>query len=279
MWIHADVANLTTIPVPGPPDIVQVTAAPPSSGTGYILNGKFVIPMPLDLDFQVDSSSYILDGAGQLDGGDVSSQGFALLLARYPQYEHIYFNPLLTPENLDELVLDQSYGIVNGYYTQYTRCQTGRPGLVDAGQMPCATAVLGVNSRTVPSRPGYLITESIDISAYTQDCDGNPVGAREFMVYWKLLEVTETHDVAGAVAGTGAGLNTPALRYVNATNDEPPFWSVWLTTDDGATWCEVHLLEPVSMCVRGTAFRLAFKNTYAAKRYLAHFAVLFRADL
>jgi len=281
VWIHADLTNLTTIPVPGPPSILQVTSAPALSARGYIQNGKFVIPTPLDLDFVVDSTSYVLDGAGQIDGGDVSSQGFALLLARYPQYEHIYFNPLLIPANLDELVLDQSYGFTpaGGANTFYARCQAGRPGALDFGQMPNAVAVLPVNSTVTPPRPGLLLTEEIDISSYTLDCDGNPQGATEFLVYWKLLTVSETHDMAGAVEGLGAGENSPALRYVGVADDEPAGWAVWLTTDNGLTWCETHLLEPVSMCVRGTKFRLAFQNTSSVKRYLAHFAVLFRADV
>ena len=277
MWIHVDLTNQTTVP-PSVPSIVQV-ASQPDSGSGHTTNGKFVIPTPLDLDFIVDSTSYVLDGSREIDGGDVSSQGFALLLARYPQYEHVYFNPLLTDDHVDELVLDQSSGFVDGANTFYPRFQVGRSGLTDPGQMPTATAIMPVNSTTTPSRPGFLITDEIDISSYTQDCDGNTVGAVEFMAYWKLLDISVSDDKAGAVSGVSAGLNTPVLRTVGPTDDEPTDFTVYLSTDNGVTWCEVSLLEPMTMCERGTSFRLAFRNDSATKRYLAHFAVMFRADL
>lgn len=265
MWIHVDMTKHTKIPSAAP-DIVQVSGDPTVPVT---TNGKFIIPTPLDVDFVVDSSSYVLNGAGQVDGGDVSSQAFAQLLARYPQYENIYFNPLITASHIAEL--DMAFGFVSGVNTFYPRCQTS--------VMPNNTAILPLNATTTPDRPGLLVTDEIDISAYTLDCDGNPVGASQFMVYWKLLDFTVSHDIAGATIGTGAGLNTPALRQVATADDEPANFTVYMSTDAGSTWCPVGLLEPAAMCERGTSFRLAFRNDSTAKLYIAHFAVMFRADL
>jgi hypothetical protein len=278
VWLHVDLTNHTSIP-PTPPSIVQVAEPPLEGAQGHVTNGKFVIPVPLDMDFVVNANSYVLDPANQVDGGDVSSQGFAMLLARYPQYEHVYFNPLLTSDHVGELVVDRSFAVTTSKGVFYPRCQTGRSGMALAGQMPTATALLPVNETVSPERPGLLITTEIDISAYTEDCNGNPKGASEFMLYWKLLGATVTPDEAGASVGVAAGSNNPALRYTSTVDDEPSGFRVLLSTDNGVTWCEAGLLEPMTMCERGTTLRVAFWNESTEKRYLAHFAVMFRADL
>lgn len=280
MWTHVDLTNLATGALPL--QIVQVTGEP-LTGYGFTTNGKFVIPSPLGIEFPVDSSSYILDGGGAVDGGDVSSIGFAHLLARFPMYDHIYFNPLLTPAHLAELVTDDSFYLTDRTFDPphqyFPRLQTGRTVGIDAGQMPTATALLPVNTVSAEDRPGCLITTAIDISAFTLDCDGvTPLGASEFMVYWQFLDFSVSHDIA-ADAGVYSGENSPAVRAASKAADSPVGLSAYLSTDDGATWCEVRLLEPVSLRNRGTSFRLAFRNDSAQKLYLAHFAVMFRSDL
>jgi len=199
-------------------------------------------------------------------------------------YDYIYFNPLLTSDHLAELVLDNTFYLTDRDFDPphqyFPRFQAGRPtGSLPEGQMPTATALLPVNTVSAAERPGCLITTAIDISAYTLDCDGvTPLGASEFMVYWQFLNFSVSQDVA-ADAGIHSGENSPVLRAASKALDTPVGLSAYLSTDEGATWCEVRLLEPVSLCSRGTSFRLAFRNDSAQKLYLANFAVMFRSDL
>lgn len=267
---------------PPAPEIIQVQRVPVEGNQGAtIINGRYVLPMPLDVDFPINQDAYILDGAGEIDGNDVVSQGYAYLLAAYPQFGNIYFNPLLTSDHVGELVLDQSYHFrdktLDPPVDFYPRFQTGREnGVADDGQMPTHTALMPLNQAVTPNRPGLMITQEIDIGPYTLDCDGNEVGADQFMVFWKLYSFDETHDIA-ADAGALAGTNTPALRSVKETNPEPTYLSVYITTDDGANWCQVGLLEPVAFCAKSTKIRLAFRNDdpRGNKVFIAGFALLF----
>lgn len=265
---------------PAAPEIIQVQRVPSTGqANGTVINGMYAIPMPLDVDFPISTTSYILDGAGEIDGGDVVSKGYAALLASYPQFGNIYFNPLLTADHVAELVLDQSYHLRDKSLTPpadfYPRFQTGREaGVGDAGQMPTHTALVPLNTTTTPDRPGLLITDEIDIGPYTLDCDSIPVGTDQFLVFWKLYDFSETHDIA-ADYGAHAGVNTPAQRTLAETDQEPADFSVYITTDDGANWCQVGLLEPVAFCDKTTKVRLAFRNDGASKVFIASFALLF----
>ena len=61
---------------PNAPEIIQVQRVPIIGSVGAdVVNGKYVLPMPLDVDFPINQASYLLDGAGNIDGGDVVSQG------------------------------------------------------------------------------------------------------------------------------------------------------------------------------------------------------------
>lgn len=263
------------------PELIQVQPEPVEGAVGaIIINGKYAIPTPLGLDFPVTEADYVLDGAGNIDGGDVVSKGYAHLLLNNPQYQNVYFNPLLTSDHVAELVLDQSFAFIdrstdppNSFYARF---QTGREeGVPDDGQMPTHTAVLPLNTTTNPARPGFIITEEIDIGAYTLDCDSNPVGADEFMVYWKLYDFSVSDDYAGAIAGPLNGLNEPAIRSVSECEQEPTGFSVYLSPDDGDHWCQVGLLEPIAFCEKTTSIRLAFVNTSTSKVYIATYGVLF----
>lgn len=267
---------------PPAPQIIQVQRVPAEgAGGATIVNGRYMIPMPLDVDFPIDSTMHILDGAGEIDGLDVVSKGYAHLLAAYPQFGNIYFNPLLTADHVAELVLDQSYHLRDKTLTPpvdfFPRFQTGREsGVGDAGQMPTHTALYANNAAVTPDRPGLMITDEIDIGPYTLDCDLNEVGADQFLVYWKLYSFSETHDIAAdELVGAHGGVNTPAQRSLQETDQEPADFSVYITTDDGANWCEVGLLEPVAFCDKSKKIRLAFRNDSAGKVFIASFALLF----
>lgn len=268
------IVDLKTHLVDADPSIIQVEKAVPTGTDGEIpVNGKYVIPVPLDLDFPVDSSSYVLSG-GLVDGGDVTSTAFGYLLAQYPQYSHIYFNPLLLDEHVDEL--DEAGTWNDGTDTFTSRFQSGRRASAgaDTGNMPNNTALLPLNSSVSPSRPGLIVTDEIDLSPYILDCDGNPVGASQFMVYWKLFAFRVTEDIA-ADYGANAGSNEPAIRYLQETAPEPSSFAVYISTDNGSTWSEVGLLEPFEACAPALSVRLAFVNTSRQKRYLTHYALLF----
>lgn len=274
MRIHVDLKSH----VLGEPALVQVQKTP-EIGNATPINGKYILPTPDGVDFPVTSGDYVLDGSGHVDGSDLASKGFAQLLAKYPQYGNVYFNPLLTDDHVGELVLDQSVAFVDRTQDPpvsfYSRLQTGREsGGSDSGQMPTHTALLPQNDSVDPARPGLLMTDLIDIGPYTLDCGDNPVGASEFMVYWKLLGFSVTEDVAADV-GALAGTNEPAVRSVVEVDQEPDGFTAYLSTDDGANWCEVGLMEPVSFCDKSTQVRLAFKNTSSSKVYLASYALMF----
>jgi len=249
--------------------ITQVEQTP-AAGLPTAINGKFLVPLVDGADFPIDTTSYLLDGGGDVDGGDISSISFAHLLAQHPQFGHVYFNPLLTAAQVAELDLVFPYRDPTDPTSILTpRLQTGRGVGGTTGQMPTHTALLAVNASVTPPRPGLIVSEEIDIGPMTSN-----VGADEFMVYWKLLNFYVSQDVHSDYGGT-AGLNTPAMRYVYETDQEPLGFSVYITTDNGDHWSEVGLLETIAFCDKTTKFRVAFRNDSTSKVYLANFAVLF----
>lgn len=260
----------------GTPSIVQVEMDPqPGADGAVVINGKYTLPIVKGVEFPIDSTSYILP----INGGDVSSVSFAHLLASYPMFGTIYFNPLLTATSVDGLDLTATF---KQYFPPApdpvffpTRAQTGRSSLLpEPGQMPTHTALLPANNLVTPSRPGVLISKEIDIGPYTLDDLGNPVGADEFLLYWKILDFSVTDDVSSSFGAT-AGLNTPAQRSVLEVDQEPSGFSAYISPDDGDHWCEAGLLEPVAFCAKTTKIRLAFTSTARSKIFLASFAVLF----
>ncbi len=250
------------------PLITQVEKVPPIDMDGVtVINGKYLIPVAPGADFRVDDTDYVLDGSGEIDGGDVSSISYAHLLAAYPMFEFVYFNPLLTADHVGELDLTATFSDPPDTFP--TRAQTGRALGGDAGQMPTSTAVLKQNPTISPARPGMLISDLIDISAFT-----GGGGADEFMLFWKLYAFFTTDDVM-ADSGLLAGTNTPAHRLVAEVPQEPNDFLAYISVDDGTTWNEVGLLEPI-FTAASTDFRVAFRNNGTDERvYIATFGVLF----
>ena len=257
---------------------------------GVPINGKYVIPVVQGVEFPVDVYSHVVRDVGfgdVIDGDSVVSQSYAHLLAKYPLYETIYFNPLILPSHVNELDLTATF---SSEYTDQsglppvalpTRAQTGRYGGVD-GQMPTHTALLPENRTATPYHPGILITKNIDISAYTLGPDGiTPIGTDEFCVYWQLVGFTVSDDIASDY-GIHAGVNTPVIRRVVDVPQEPTSsemsdgMEVYMSPDDGLHWCLVNFLEPINFRDKTTSFRLAFVNySDTDKIYLASFAVMF----
>lgn len=249
----------------GDPQIIQVANDLAGSSTA---NGQFTIPM--FEAFDVDSNSFILDGAGNINGEDVVSESYARLLARYPQYDFVYFNPLITDDHVNELDLgttftDPANGNVFG-----TRAQTGRApgGALVSGQCPNNTSILPQNDSMTPARPGVLISDQIDISPFT-----GGAGADEFLVTWHLYDFEVTDDVYSTYGAT-AGQNTPAQRLIRDTEQEPADLEVYLSVGGGA-WTQVGRFEPLAFAAFADNFRIAFVNRGSTKLYLTSFAVLF----
>jgi hypothetical protein len=268
MRILADLGSLITT---GNPRIIQVERTPEDGVAGGTnINGKFAISVVKGVEFPIDAASKILE-AGDVDGKDVSSISYAHLLAMYPLLNNIYFNPLLTAANVDEIDFTAFFRDITtnppNVYMFPVRVQTGRPAAFaiagPAGQMPTQTAILPANVTTTPDRPGVLVTKEIDLSTYMPD------GADNFLVYWKLYGFTTTHDVAHGTT------NDPSIRTITESDQEPDDFKVYLSTDNGVTWCEAGLLEPVGFCDKSKKIRLAFVNRGTSKVFLATYAVLF----
>ena len=275
----------------GAPAITQVEGTPVAGAAGNTpINGKYVLPILDGVELAIDDSSYVLDGAGNVDGGDVSSLVAAHVLARFPMFGTIYFNPLLTDDHVGELDFSATFKILDLaapfgpsppedplYFP--CRLQTGRepigPGqTLDPGQMPTHTAILPLNEAADPPRPGMLISNTLNIGPYTLDSHGAQVGTDEFMLHWKLYSFTISQDEA-ADHGARAGENNPAIRYVQEVDQEPSGFRAYISPDDGENWCEVGLLDPVAFCDKTKAIRVAFRNDSTEKFYIASFAVLF----
>ena len=149
------------------------------------------------------------------------------------------------------------------------RLQAGREStLTQPGNYPTHTAILPVNSSVTPHRPGLLVTKEIDLTPYT-----GAAGTDEFCLYWRLCYFTTSDDHAGDYGI--AGDNTPAIRKIMETDQEPADFSVYISPDDGDHWCETGRLDPIAFTTKTTSIRLAFVNNSPKKIYLANFAVLF----
>lgn len=345
MRVYADFSTYLS-PGAGQSPVVQVEKVPVMGEEGRaVINGRFLLPMPLDVDFPIvgllsgaftsvtsagsssvylhcsanhglvmgaivtitgtgdydgrwpvssilsdtafeipvtfvvtrtgawQSGDYVVNAAGNIDGYDIVSQGMARLLAAFPMFGNIYFNPLLTADHVAELDFTSEFSDPSGNRFK-PRFQTGREPAGDSGVYPTHTALLPQNNLVTPARPGLMVTNAIDIGPYTLDCDNEEVGTDEFMLWWKLYEFDVSHDVTSNFGAT-AGLNEPAVRSVGEMDNEPAGFFAYLSIDGGANWCAVGLMEPVSFCTKTKSVMIAFKNTSDTKRYIASFALLF----
>lgn len=250
--------------------ILQVEKVPPE-GDLVPVNGKYVLPTPEGVSVHVFSDSIILPTS---DPNSVVGQAYAGLLAQYPQYENILFNPLLLDTDIDDLDLGGLFIDPVTLDEFPTRAQVGRGtgGPFTAGQAPTNTALLAENPGVplgAAPRPGMLITDTIDIGPLT-----GGVGADEFVVYWYLYDCSTSEDV-NANFGAQAGNNLPALRNVIEQDQEPADLQVYISINDGTTWVEVNRLVPTAFCNKGDLVRLAFRNNGTSKTYVAAYAVMF----
>lgn len=262
MRIIADFANN---------DILQVEKNPPE-GESVARNGTYNIPVPEGVKVAVESSSIVLPSS---DPSSVVFQSYAGLLAQFPQYENILFNPLIEASDIDDLdltgVLPEGAPVTA---THVSRFQVGRgtAGPLPPGNAPNSVALLEQNDTPGlgAEKPGVLVTDTIDIGPLT----GNQ-GASDFAVYWYIYDFETSTDVRSSF-GFFAGENDPAIRSVLEVDQEPSDLEVFISINDGANFIPVERLIPISFCDPGLLIRLAFKNTDSTKKkYLAAYALLF----
>jgi hypothetical protein len=236
----------------------------PEVGDSRPFNGKFAVPIPEMVAVDVTSSSYVLP----VDGGDVTSLAMANLLVEFPMYSNIVFNPLLTATDVADLDLTASFPNIPA---EATRAIVGRgTGVLPTGIVPNVVGVLPQNDRVTPSRPGILISDTIDIGPMTSSA-----GADEFMVWWKLYDLSTTDDVSSDFGAT-SGRNDPALRNLVEVDSEASGFEVWLSHDDGVTYTQMNRLTPTDFGTYGTLLRIAFRNTDTSnRRYVASYAIMF----
>lgn len=249
-------------------EILQVEKVPLVGETAAI-NGKYVLPTPEGVTVYVTPDSVVLPVS---DPNSVVGQAYAGLLAQFPQYENILFNPLLEDTDLDDLDFAATFTDPNTFDVFSPRASTGRGtgGPLTSGQAPTNTSLLPANDAVTPTRPGLIITDEIDVGALTMN-----VGADEFVVYWYLYDCSTTEDVRSSF-GALAGQNLPALRNVIETDQEPLDFQAYISTNGGASWVEVQRLVPVSFCDKAKTIRLAFRNNNTDQRkYTAAYAVMF----
>lgn len=240
--------------------ILQVEKTP-EIGDSSPFNGRYALPVPDGADFNISPTSYILPQ----DGGDVATLLAAALLAQYPMYTNIFFNFLLDNTDVAELSLTAT-----GPSGNSPRFQTGRSvGPAPLGQAPNTTALLPANDRVAPTRPGLIVTEITDIGPVTAGA-----GADEFLLWWHVWEMDTTEDVMSNFGGT-AGLNTPAIRNLTETDQEPGDLEVFLSHDGGTTWTATGRLQPTDLVTFDTDVQLAFRWSGSSKLYLGAYAVMF----
>ena len=252
-------------------EILQVEKNPPN-GTPVSRNGQYMVPIAEGVKVAVDSGSFVLPSA---DPNSVIARNFAGLLAQFPQYENVLFNPLIENVDIDDLdvagVLNEGSPVTASYTT---RAQMGRGtgGPLPSGNAANSVAILPQNDSLGAGfeRPGVLVTDTIDIGALT-----GGVGAMEFVVYWYIYEFSTSDDI-NTDFGLFAGQNSPAIRQAIEIDQEPTDFEVFISVNDGANFFPVERLIPISFCTPAKLIRLAFKNTNTlTKRYLAHYAVMF----
>lgn len=246
MRIHVDMASHML----GTPKILQVEKTPPL-GDLVPINGKYVIPVIEGSTVQVTPTTYVLP----VDGQDIYSQMYAELLAQYPMFRHIYFNPLLTAANASE------FDPTGGSFTAPIRAQIG--------SAPTRTAILPLNASASPAEGGFLLTNVIDLTTATAGA-----GADEFMVYWKIYEFDVSDDVF-ADSGALTGQNTPTIRSIKEVNQEPPGLTVRISNNDGLHWVTADRLRHATFYHKDYRLRVGFFNTGTEKIYLATYAVMF----
>lgn len=252
-------------------EILQVEKNPPN-GVPVSRNGQYMVPVAEGVKVAVEPDSFILPTS---DPNSVVARNFAGLLAQFPQFENILFNPLIEGTDIDDLdlsgVLNEGSPVTESHVSRF-QLGRGTGGPLPSGNAANSVALLAQNDSPGPGfeKPGTLVTDTINIGPLT-----GGVGAMGFAVYWYVYDFDTTTDVRSNF-GAFAGQNSPAIREALEIDQEPLDFEVFISINDGANFFPVERLLPVAFCNPGSLIRLAFKNTNSLrKRYLAHYGLLF----
>ena len=248
----------------------------PERGSETAFNGQYVIEIPEGASVQVGESPIIFPQSPSSITGEAAQQ----LLVRYPMYDHVLYNFFL--ENTDMGTVDLTAGTPTPTSANTTpslgaavsnpptsRCKMGRTsGAGPVGMAPNRLVILSRSFSKTTDVYGCVISKTIDITSY------NPVtpGTDEVLVWWRVAKLETSHDQN---TDYSAGANTPALTKLVEINQEPLDFTVWVSNDDGATWYNTPLLEPVDLINPGTDLRIAFVNMGDDPLYLLGYCILF----
>lgn len=250
-------------------EIVQVEKNPPN-GELVSRNGMYMIPIAEGVKVAATPTSFVVPTAGS-----VVFQNFAGLLAQFPGYENVVFNPLIEATDVDDVdptaFLNEGSPVTASYGPRF-QAGRGTGGPLVAGNAPNSVALLPQNETAGPGleKPGVLVSNTIDVGPFT-----GGMGATEFMVYWYVYQFSTTADV-NSEFGFTAGTNSPSIRQAIEVDQENADLEVFLSVNDGANFFPVERLLPISFCSPATLIRIGFKNTNPTlKYYLAHYALIF----
>jgi hypothetical protein len=81
-------------------------------------------------------------------------------------------------------------------------------------------------------------------------------------------------DVAGTAVGVTRNVNTPAIRSIVEIDQEPSWFDVYVSVDNGLNWQQVDRLVPVTFGMNYTLIRVAFLNRSPSKVYLTNYAIM-----
>lgn len=255
-------------------DAIINTISDPEIGDSTKVDGQYLIPMPPGVAVTIDDTS---------TPASVAADAAAELLVRFPMYDHVVYNFFL--DSADVAALDLTGAVsqpTGGTVVAGTapsmdpgpvpRCQVGRgAGPAPVGVAPNSVAIFRSNVAASTSTFGCIITDTEDLTPFNP---GNP-GADNVMVWWQLAEVSTTEDIGNGYNLTN-DINIPASRYVQAVDQEPADFQVYISVDDGTSWHEASYLEPTDLVTAGASLRVAFVNEGGEKLHLLAFALLFQ---
>ncbi len=242
----------------------------PEIGEQMLVNGRYLLPVPEGSDLDIERGAQVISDDGTFGADSLVNQGFEGLLAQYPMYSNIIYNPNIIDKDVEDY--DLSAGLTEvgpPLVAHQSRAQLGRYPGPQAGNIAGSTLVLPQNNHVNPPRPGLLITDTLDISSFVGEC-----GADEFMVWWLIATIDTTHDVITDY-GFQSGANQPALQVFNFIEQEPDGLDVLLSVNDGAAYFKVGRLEPIAFCDPATELRLAFLNRTDQKYRILGWAIMF----
>jgi hypothetical protein len=260
MRIYADVNRLPDAPLVETSSVIIQVAPSPPVGSSTPINGRFVVDIPEGVQPPlVNESSRLINPTG-----NIVAPIYEGLRRSFPRYANVVYNQLLTSADISLLDPLATFPFNPGPPAESwpSRFQTGDPMV---GVAPGAVSILPENPHTVPPRPGLLITDTIDIGPAT-----GGLGAKNFVVYWKVYQMSVTHDVMNYTTAD----NAPAIKNLVEVDQDTEI-EVYLSTNDGGGYIPVTRLSPCVTCDPGTLIRLAFVNHNPHKVYLTAYAILF----